>query len=131
MKELILRAHHGMCLAFFEGKGYDDTFVAHMERIKMDMMQNPFLRIVARGDSICKQCPHLKLGVCEQAEQTAEYDHKVLTYCGISENAVMTWKEFSLLVQKQILCKGKRKEICGLCRWSYLCSEKEKTYILS
>ena len=28
---LKLRAHHGMCLAFFEGKGYSDTFTLHME----------------------------------------------------------------------------------------------------
>ena len=30
---LPLRAHHGMCLAFFEGKGYSDGFTAHMRDI--------------------------------------------------------------------------------------------------
>ena len=31
--EIKLRAHHGMCLAFFEGKGYSAGFTAHMARI--------------------------------------------------------------------------------------------------
>ena len=30
---ILLRAHHGMCLAFFEGEGYSDLFVAHMGKI--------------------------------------------------------------------------------------------------
>lgn len=38
---LRLRAHHGMCLAFFEGKGYSDGFTAHMENVLAGMEQNP------------------------------------------------------------------------------------------
>lgn len=32
-----LRAHHGMCLSFFEGKGYSHDFTAHMQRIWEEM----------------------------------------------------------------------------------------------
>lgn len=28
-----LRAHHGMCLLFFEGKGYSEGFTAHMQTV--------------------------------------------------------------------------------------------------
>ena len=31
--EIKLRAHHGMCLAFFEGKGYSTGFTARMALI--------------------------------------------------------------------------------------------------
>ena len=30
---LKIRAHHGMCLHFFEGKGYSNEFTAHMQKI--------------------------------------------------------------------------------------------------
>ena len=126
MKVLTLRAHHGMCLAFFEGKGYNDTFTRHMAEIQMKMAENPILRIGTKADVICKKCPHLKQGICEQTEQVAAYDYNVLEQCEIAENTIMTWEAFSLLVQKQILAKDKRKEICTACRWSYICSKKEQ-----
>ncbi|MCD7883612.1 MAG: DUF1284 domain-containing protein [Lachnospiraceae bacterium] len=28
-----LRPHHGMCLAYFEGKGYSEGFIAHMQNV--------------------------------------------------------------------------------------------------
>lgn len=31
-KPVALRPHHGMCLAYFVGKGYSDGFTIHMER---------------------------------------------------------------------------------------------------
>ena len=37
MKEpLKLRAHHGMCLAFFEGKGYSSAFTENMGKVLED-----------------------------------------------------------------------------------------------
>ncbi|MCC8051873.1 MAG: DUF1284 domain-containing protein [Clostridiales bacterium] len=30
---ILLRAHHGMCLAYFEGKGYSKGFSAHMQKM--------------------------------------------------------------------------------------------------
>ena len=29
----IIRAHHGMCVAFFQGKGYSSEFTYHMSKI--------------------------------------------------------------------------------------------------
>ncbi len=29
----MLRPHHGMCLAYFEGKGYSEGFSAHMQEM--------------------------------------------------------------------------------------------------
>ena len=38
MKEpLKLRAHHGMCLAFFEGKGYSSAFTENMGKVLEEM----------------------------------------------------------------------------------------------
>ena len=38
---LKIRAHHGMCLHFFEGKGYSNEFTAHLQKIYERMQKNP------------------------------------------------------------------------------------------
>ena len=35
-----IRPHHGMCLYFFEGKGYSNTFSEHMAQVKEELLQN-------------------------------------------------------------------------------------------
>ena len=32
-ERIVLRAHHGMCLAYFIGEGYSGGFTAHMGRV--------------------------------------------------------------------------------------------------
>lgn len=59
---ILLRAHHGMCLAFFQGEGYSDLFVAHMGKILEQMQENPSLQIVTCADVICEKCPNLENG---------------------------------------------------------------------
>ena len=66
--EIKLRAHHGMCLAFFEGKGYSAGFTAHMARILEYLEQeNPTVTVVAEADCICGGCPNLTDGRCRKA----------------------------------------------------------------
>ena len=68
--EIKLRAHHGMCLAFFEGKGYSAGFTAHMAQILEYLEQeNPTVTVVAEADCICGGCPHLANGICESADR--------------------------------------------------------------
>lgn len=116
-----LRAHHGMCLAFFKGKGYSNTFTVHMQKILDKMQENPKLRIVAEGDIICSRCPNLQNGICNTPEQVEKYDREVLLQCGISENEEICWEEFSKRIEEKILLTGQREEICGDCQWSELC----------
>ena len=35
---VLLRPHHGMCLAYFKGEGYSDGFSAHMKEV-LDELQ--------------------------------------------------------------------------------------------
>lgn len=59
--EIKLRAHHGMCLAFFEGKGYSTGFTAHMAQILEYLEQeNPTVTVVAEADCICGGAPILQ-----------------------------------------------------------------------
>ena len=129
--EIKLRAHHGMCLAFFEGKGYSAGFTAHMARILEYLEQeNPTVTVVAEADCICGGCPNLTDGRCRKAALVQGYDRQVLSLCGMEEHSSLPWREFAARVAEYILSQGRRSEICGGCQWSSICKEKEALYRL-
>lgn len=116
-----IRAHHGMCLAFFKGKGYSSEFVTHMSKVKEQLQENPLVRVIGQTDIICKACPNNEHGVCTSAGKVAEYDRQVFLRCGLSEGDILPYFDFQRLVNQKILLPGKREEICGDCQWNGLC----------
>ena len=116
-----LRAHHGLCLCFFKQKGYDDEFTQNKQKIKNELEKNLVVRIISQADEICGKCPNNICGICKSSEKVAEYDRQVITVCNISDGEIMPFLEFKDLIRKNILFKGKRKEICGNCEWDSLC----------
>ena len=120
-QQYIIRAHHGMCLAFFIGKGYSREFTEHMQNMKDILKTNPSVKIVSKADDICSACPNNQRGICTSAEKVAEYDKSVLLHCGMSDGDVISFQHFEELVYNHILLSGKREEICGDCRWNSLC----------
>ncbi len=121
MKEYKIRAHHGMCLAFFIGKGYSGDFTENMSRIKEGLEKNPKVCIVDRADDICTYCPNNSSGICTSREKTDGYDRKVLALCGLDAGTELEWKAFEKLVEDKILRAGNRKKVCGDCQWDFLC----------
>lgn len=122
-----LRAHHGMCVAFFQGKGYSDEFTAHMAGIIRKLQSNPPVLLSVQTDGICAKCPNNHGGVCGTAEKVLAYDRQVLSMTGLSEGAVLPYAEFRRAVDENILLPGRREEICGDCQWSSLCRFREDT----
>lgn len=122
---LELRAHHGMCLAYFEGRGYSQGFTAHMQSVLDAMGHNPSLKLVTGGDIVCSRCPNLSEGVCATAEKVLSYDKAVLSLTGLREGDVLSWSEFSALVKSKILTTGNREHICGNCEWNEICKARE------
>jgi len=116
-----IRAHHGMCLAFFQGKGYSNEFAKHMAEVKQLLETNPLVCITKKTDIICDACPNNREGVCTSSELVAEYDRQVLLRCNLQEEKTMPFLEFQKMVYDHILLPEKRKEICGNCEWSSLC----------
>lgn len=117
-----LRPHHGMCLAYFTGKGYSDGFTAHMGRVLDALTPDVPVRLRVETDVICAACPNNRGGECEQPERTAAYDRAVLDRCGLSDGQEMPFGVFTGLVQERILAPGRREEICGQCQWNEICS---------
>ncbi len=122
---LKLRAHHGMCLAFFEGKGYSTGFVKHMTQVQQALETNPLVCVVCETDVICEACPNNKDGVCTDAQKVTSYDLGVLNACGLASGEIMPYHTFQALVYDNILTPGKRERICGDCQWNSLCHFKK------
>ena len=118
-----IRAHHGMCLTFFQGKGYSGDFVENMGAMKKILEQNPLIRLVEGYDDVCAACPNKLAESC--AEKASRYDREVLRRCGLSVGDTLPYLEFSQKVIETILRPGLRGSICGDCQWSGLCLWKE------
>jgi len=116
-----IRAHHGMCLAFYVGKGYSEGFVDNMTYIKNEMSKNPLIQIVDYSDTVCDKCNNNIAGICVSLEKVKHYDAQVLKLCKISSGSIMTYNEFHELVMNNILTKNLRESICGDCCWNELC----------
>ena len=118
-----LRAHHGMCLPFFQGKGYSGAFVENMTQMKGILEENPVICLVDSADDLCAACPNRLTESC--AEKASRYDREVLRRCGLSVGERLPYREFSRKVIETILRPGDRREICGDCQWSSLCRWEE------
>ena len=117
-----IRAHHGMCLAFYQGNGYSSGFTKHMTEVKETLERDdPVICLADHADEICSACPNLQNNVCKDAEKVVRYDHKVLQFCNLTPGQVLKYSEFASVVRQKILNPGRREEICGDCEWSSIC----------
>lgn len=122
-----VRPHHGMCLAFFEGKGYSGGFTAHMAQVRDRLLrEDPEVCLCPETDEICSCCPNNESGVCSAAEKVDRYDRSVLEQCGLKPGQRIRWSRFSRLVDEHILSSGSRETICGDCQWNELCAAHRK-----
>ena len=122
-KPLPLRPHHGLCMAFFQGKGYSSGFISALAArlAELDGTDRPVVLTVGT-DAVCAACPHNTCGICDAAEQVAAYDRAVLELCGLPEHTICSFSVFTELVQTRILAPGRRQEICADCQWNRLCA---------
>lgn len=116
---LILRGHHLLCLQGFQGYGYDNSFVENMNRIN-DLRKNPntAIEVVNSPDDICKKCPNLKNGLCENVEKNDEIvsmDNEVISRLpGNKEfNSVFLFD----FIKKTFCTTESLDNICKDCRW--------------
>lgn len=117
-----IRAHHGLCTAFFRGYGYSDGFSKNMQTvIEMLNTDNPPVLICKEADEICHACPNREGNQCRAFAKPNLYDSRVFEFCGLEAGTVLSWKEFRSLVFEKIILPGRRKEVCGDCEWNDLC----------
>lgn len=117
-----LRPHHGMCMAYFVGRGYSDGFSAHMAALLEALVPGSPVRLTVGTDAVCAACPNNRGGLCDKPELVAGYDRAVLELCGLREGEELPFGEFTALVQARVLAPGLRRGICGDCQWDGICS---------
>lgn len=116
-----IRAHHGMCFSFFQGKGYSGEFTENMRKMKRKLEENPEVVLLDETDDVCSCCPNNRDGICISDRKVYEYDRQTLDRCALQAGCRIRWKEFARLVEERILSAGSREEICGDCQWTGLC----------
>lgn len=118
-----LRAHHGLCFAFFRGKGYSEGFTAHMGRtLAVLRRENPPVRLLIGEDVLCSACPNnLQEKGCSSCKP-ADYDAAVLRLCGLREGDILPYRAFAAAAEEKILAAGLRETVCGDCLWNELCA---------
>ena len=111
-----------MCLAYFIGEGYSGGFTAHMGRVLAALKPDTPVWLAASVDAVCAACPNNVGGMCHKPELVAGYDRSVLELCGLGEGYILSFGDFTALVQERVLDPGMRREICGDCQWDGICS---------
>lgn len=123
-KPLLLRPHHGMCMAYFAGYGYSGGFTAHMARLLEELTPETPVRLTVGTDAVCGPCPNNSGGLCSKPALVAGYDRAVLELCGLEEGRELPFGVFTALVQARILDPGLRPGICGGCQWNGICASR-------
>lgn len=120
-----LRAHHGLCLMFFEGKGYSPAFTQNMAQIlnRLEKAPGQKVRLLAGGDRICAPCPHFAGGKCAENAKTSAFDRRALALCGLFSGSVLPWEAYRDLLQNRIIASKKLAAVCAGCQWSEICQK--------
>lgn len=121
MPQIRLRPHHGLCIRFFEGKGYSNEFTMHMRNVIACLNDDTEILLADHDDVICEKCPNLKQGECVSRDKAAGYDRAVLERTGLSAGTALGYGEFQKKIAGSIIEPGIMKHICGDCGWADIC----------
>ena len=126
MNSMKLRPHHALCAQFFEGKGYSETFVAHMYGVLSELDRGASVTLVDGCDAICAGCPNDRDGVCETEEKVKAIDRRAIEAMDLSFGDTLPWRDLSALVREKIVAAGKLKDVCRDCEWIGICGGKRE-----
>ena len=117
-----LRPHHGICIGFFQGKGYSKEFTEHMtDTIKYLEENNPQICVASSTDEICRACPNNINGQCNGDEKVSAIDKRCLDAVNIKDSTIINYKDYKALIKEKILDKAIGINICKDCQWSHIC----------
>ena len=109
-------------MAYFVGHGYSDAFSVHMAGLLEELQPETPIRLTVSTDAVCGPCPNNINGFCDKPELVASYDRAVLNYCKLTEGEIISFGQFTALVQEAVLTPGVREKICGNCQWNAICA---------
>lgn len=121
-----LRGHHLICLHFFDGEGYDGSFVRNLRSVIETVNQE--MVIVCRGaDDVCGSCPHLRDAQCGYSETADEeirdMDEAALKLLNLAPDAVVEWD--IIRDRLQGVFNMWHEKYCQGCEWKRACEQNE------
>jgi hypothetical protein len=121
---LKLRGHHLICLHFFNGEGYDQTFIDNL-RDTLKTLLSEELEIVAGGDNVCRECPYLKDESCQYHNnadaEIREMDRKALELLGFAVGNSVSWDRIRNSIPK--IFPEWFRSCCTDCEWLLVCEK--------
>lgn len=123
--DILLRPHHGLCIQFFEGKGYNENFTKRMEKLIHQIQANPNMMVQLHSDVdvLCEACPNNIASRCITYEKVKRFDKMVLSYCDLNSGEKLSIQDFLHSVKEKILNKGIQPCICSDCEWYSICKK--------
>lgn len=112
-----LRAHHLVCMHFYEGKGYSRAFCENMARVigRLDAVA-----LCAGADDICAACDHFA-PVCRYEEKSGAYDAAVMRILGLQFDKTYDYALLARRVSEEIVQAGLLSGVCADCEWFSIC----------
>lgn len=125
MKQVHLRHHHLACIQNFVGKGYDENFVANMQRIIEGLREPNAIAFLEVGcDDICSCCPNMNGDQCRDEASVIGKDRSVARFLGMSERASVDASAVLAQVKERMMELDDIRSLCGECDWADLCNER-------
>lgn len=122
------RPHHGLCIMFFEGKGYNEKFIKNMYEVIKIFKNRPTTEIIlnSSNDIICSACP-LKGTNCVE-ESLLNIDNTILSMCNLKNGEKVKFCDFKELICKNVISLENLENICNECRWIAICKKNLKCH---
>jgi hypothetical protein len=121
-----LRGHHLICLHFFSGEGYDQTFIDNL-RNTLNAVKSEGLTIGRGGDDVCGKCPYLINNACQYSEnadaEIREMDRKALALLDLAVEKSVTWDGIQNIIPD--IFSDWFRSYCSDCEWITVCEKND------
>lgn len=127
MADVKIRGHHVVCLAYFNGKGYSQSFIENMREVLNRIGKNPDIEIelISSCDDICRECIFINSEKCLAEDKVREMDRVAFNKLNLKENYIIKAVDFFNL-EKSLSIKD-RDSICEGCGWKKACFLNKRT----
>jgi hypothetical protein len=118
-----IRAHHLLCIKYFQGLGYSKLFVENFYDVLKKLKLNPTIKIINYPDIICEACPNNKSDCCVKNSSESEIsirkkDVFVLTELDLKPEEDFEYNKAMELVENNL---NNLRIICKDCEWLNIC----------
>lgn len=117
MNAIKIRAHHVLCCASFQGKGYSKGFIDVMKKIQEAILAGAEIRPVPQADMICDSCPNIESPNCATVNSlVSRMDRKVLSLLN-NYNSDKYAPALEYYEKLAVAGEGALNAICPQCEW--------------